>query len=611
MLLILGGTTEGRTAVRVADEAGKSFYYSTKGSDQQVESGHGIRLCGAMDAAAMAQCCTERHIRLLIDAAHPFATQLHETIAQVARQLQLPVIRLERHYPPRDPAFVWCEDYADAVQRLEANGVKRLLALSGVNTIVKLEAYWRRHDCWFRVLDREESRTLAARQGFPAERLLFYREGEEGRLMEQIRPDAILTKESGDSGFFREKVEAARERHIAVYVIKRPKLPETFYTAYGEAGLRKHIERLLPDFYPLRSGYTTGACATAAAKATFLTWLTKQEQQTCTITLPSGEPISLPIHSTTQKGGTVCCAVQKDAGDDPDVTNGCLIRATITVKEGTAGITLKGGKGVGTVTLPGLGLEVGAPAINVTPRRMITEELTRLAHTYPHPLSIEVTLSVDNGETLALRTFNPKLGIVGGISIIGTSGIVRPFSTDAFIASIRKEIQVAKAVGCTTLVINSGAKSERYLKHYLEENHEPLPPQAFVHYGNFIGETLRIAEQEGFRNVLLGIMLGKAVKLAEGALDTHSKKVMMNREFIARLAREASCSEQSLQAIPSLTLARELWDILPAQEQPAFFSRLLHYCGETCRSCFPNGELTLLLIHEDGSIPYKQKAQNR
>ncbi len=609
MILILGGTTEGRIAVRVVDEVGKPFYYSTKGNSQYVESAHGIRLCGAMDEKTMEQCCTENHIRLLIDAAHPFAEQLHHAVAIVSQHLNLPVIRLERHYPPRNSAFIWCEDYADAVQRLEAASVQRLLALSGVNTIAKLKAYWRQHDCWFRVLDREDSRASAAWQGFPAERLLFYKEGEEGKLMDQIHPDAILIKESGDSGFFQQKSDAAMIRHIPVYVIKRPKLSETFYFVYGEEGLRKRIERLLPDFYPLRSGYTTGTCATAAAKAAFLTWLTKQEQRECSISLPSGEPVTLPIQSTSQEKGRICCTVQKEAGDDPDVTNGCFIHAAIRVEEKTkeekTSITLKGGKGIGIVTLPGLGLEVGGPAINATPRRMITEELTQLAHTYPQPLAIEVILSVEHGEELALQTFNPKLGIVGGISIIGTSGIVRPFSTDAFIATIRREIQVAKAIGCTTLVINSGAKSERYVKSYLAENHEELPPQAFIHYGNFIGETLKMAEQEGIQHILLGIMLGKAVKLAEGALDTHSKKVVMNREFLIRLAHEALCSESTIQAISSLTLARELWHILPPQEQPAFFSQLLHYCGKTCLTCLQHCKLTVLLIHEDGSITYK------
>ena len=605
MILIFGGTTEGRIAVRVADTSGRSFFYSTKSDRQVVDSTHGIRLCGAMDEAAMIKCCSEHDIRLLVDAAHPFAVRLHQTIAAVAEHLQLPVIRLERQYPPRCPDFIWCEDYEDAMRRLETSAIRRLLALSGVNTIPLLKNYWSRHECWFRILDCEESRRLAERQGFPAERLLFYREGDEGKWMDVLHPDAILTKESGDTGFFREKTEAALQRNIPVYVIKRPRLPESFAVVYGEEGLRKQIERLLPEFFPLRSGYTTGACATAAAKAALQTWLTKQPPADCEICLPSGEPVSLPIYSTVQELDIVRCSVQKEAGDDPDVTNGCILTASVCVKEKKAGeteIILKGGKGIGRVTLPGLGLEVGGPAINATPRRMIIDELSRLSQQYPSPLTIEVTLSVENGEEIALRTFNPKLGIVGGISIIGTSGIVRPFSSEAFVASIKKEIQVAKAIGCLQLVINSGAKSERYLKAYLERKGLELPPQAYVHYGNFIGETLRMAEGEGFRHIIIGIMLGKAVKLAEGALDTHSKKVAMNKDYLIRLAEESDCSPSTIAAIRQMTLARELWEILPAGEQAPFLDRLVGDCLKVCSSCLIYSKLTLLLLHEDGRV---------
>lgn len=252
------------------------------------------------------------------------------------------------------------------------------------------------------------------------------------------------------------------------------------------------------------------------------------------------------------------------------------------------------------MTLPGLGLEVGGPAINATPRKMITDELVAVLKRFEQkePVALTVTISVPGGEELTKKTFNPKLGIVGGISIIGTSGIVRPFSTDAFIASIRKEAEVAKAIGCTTLVINSGAKSERYLKARFPE----LPPQAFVHYGNFIGETLKIAATLGFPQVVMGIMLGKAVKLAEGFLDTHSKKVVMNKEFLKELAHEAGCSEASVRSIDTITLARELWQLFPAEEQDAFFDLLLKKCYHHCSPLFPRGELSLLLITEEGNI---------
>lgn len=606
MILILGGTTEGRVAVRVADEVAATYYYSTKGTLQSIECAHGIRLTGAMNAEEMECFCRDHAIKLLIDAAHPFAQVLHQTIEKVSKCLQIPVIRYERRYPPRDEDLIWCDSYADAIHQMENKGIQRLLALSGVNTLAPLRPYWRSHTTWFRILEREESLSLAEKQGFPQERLVFYREGEdELKLLEQLHPDAILTKESGFSGYFTDKVNAARQFGIPVFVVKRPTLPETFYRVYGEDGLRKQIERLLPEFFPLKSGYTTGACATAAAKAALLALLSRKEQTESQITLPSGEQITLPVAYTEWAGCSATCTVIKESGDDPDVTNHSRIRVTVQLSleasgcDDTERVIFQAGEGVGTVTLPGLGLKVGGPAINATPRKMIRQELIPLL---PSPDSVAiVTVSVPGGEELAKRTFNPKLGIIGGISIIGTSGIVRPFSSDAFIASIRKEASVAKAIGCETLVINSGAKSERYLRSL----YASLPPQSFVHYGNFIGETLKIAADLGFKQVILGIMIGKAVKLAEGFLDTHSKKVVMNKGFLQDVAKEAKCEEATVDAINRITLARELWELLAEKEQNRFFPLLLQKCKSYCAPILPDGELTLLLISEEGKVLYQ------
>lgn len=606
MILILGGTTEGRVAVRVADEVAATYYYSTKGTLQSIECAHGIRLTGAMNAEEMECFCRDHAIKLLIDAAHPFAQVLHQTIEKVSKCLQIPVIRYERRYPPRDEDLIWCDSYADAIHQMENKGIQRLLALSGVNTLAPLRPYWRSHTTWFRILEREESLSLAEKQGFPQERLVFYREGEdELKLLEQLHPDAILTKESGFSGYFTDKVNAARQFGIPVFVVKRPALPETFYRVYGEDGLRKQIERLLPEFFPLKSGYTTGACATAAAKAALLALLSRKEQTESQITLPSGEQITLPVAYTEWAGCSATCTVIKESGDDPDVTNHSRIRVTVQLSleasgcDDTERVIFLAGEGVGTVTLPGLGLKVGGPAINATPRKMIRQELIPLL---PSPDSVAiVTVSVPGGEELAKRTFNPKLGIIGGISIIGTSGIVRPFSSDAFIASIRKEASVAKAIGCETLVINSGAKSERYLRSL----YASLPPQSFVHYGNFIGETLKIAADLGFKQVILGIMIGKAVKLAEGFLDTHSKKVVMNKGFLQDVAKETKCEEATVDAINRITLARELWELLAEKEQNRFFPLLLQKCKSYCAPILPDGELTLLLISEEGKVLYQ------
>ena len=620
MILILGGTTEGRLAVRVADAAGTPYWYSTRGDLQQIECKHGEHITGALDATAMQVFCEENEIRLLVDAAHPFATELHRTVAAVAASLNIPVVRVERVYPGPDPESLhWCDDYDDAISRLEADGITRLLALTGVQTIAKLRPYWERHDCWFRILRREESQEKAAQQGFPAERLVYYDEEDEAALIARLQPQAILTKESGESGGFPQKVAAAQAAGIPVYVVRRPPLPDGFELVTGEYGLRKAIERHVPGFFPLRSGFTTGACATAAAKAALLTLLGEKVGDTVDVLFPDGETLSLPVADVkaarvglveksvflvagaldrhegsdfaSEKPPQVSATVIKDAGDDPDVTNGREIVATVAFSD-DPGIHFLQGEGVGRVTLPGLGLPVGGPAINRVPRQMMEQNLSAL-----YEGGLDVTISVPGGRELAQRTFNPKLGVVDGISIIGTSGIVRPFSNEAFVEAIRREVEVAMAVGTPMLVINSGAKSEAFLKARFPD----LPPQAFVHYGNFIGETLKIAADLKVPQVTMGIMLGKAVKLAEGHLDTHSKSVVMNKEFLKEVAREADCSPAAAEAIDRLTLARELWNALPEEDARRFFSAILSRCHAVCVPVYPE-TLSILLLDENGNI---------
>lgn len=595
MILILGGTTEGRAAVKVADEAGKPYFYSTKGEWQEVVCKHGKRLTGGMDEKQMEAFCRQHDIRLLVDAAHPFAVRLHHTVDCTSRALELPVVRYERRYPPRSADICWCEDYANAMRKLEEQGIDSLLALTGVQTIGALRPYWEHHTTWFRVLEREASVDLAQAQGFDTQRLVFYHPDEpETSLLEQLHPQAILTKESGETGGFLEKTEAARLLHIPVFAVKRPVLPSHFITVTGEHGLRKQIEKWVPGFYPLRSGFTTGACATAAAKAALTALILGEEQQVISFCLPDGEEMIMPVAHTEIGTNSATATVIKDAGDDPDVTNGCAIVATVRLSDG-AGIRFLQGEGVGRVTLPGLGLEIGGPAINPVPRQMMTVELSAL-----YSKGLDVTISVPGGRELAQRTFNPKLGIVDGISIIGTSGIVRPFSSEAFVEAIRREVEVCVAVGSPRLVINSGAKSERFVKQKYPE----LPAQAFVHYGNFIGETLKIADCLQVKAVTMGIMVGKAVKLAEGNLDTHSKRVVMNKDFLKQLATESGCSIESEKVIDGITLARELWTLLSAEDADKFFSSLLKHCAAHCTPLLPHGELTIMLIDEEGSIPY-------
>ena len=581
MILVFGGTTEGRIAAKVLDESGATYYYSTRGREQDIHLVHGIRLTGAMQVPDMLKCCQEYDIRLIIDAAHPFAEDLHRNLLETASRVKIPVIRYDRIYPAHDESFVWCKDYDDAVTQLERHGITRLLTLSGVNTVKKLRAYWEKHDCWFRILNREQSHHLAEQSGFPEDHLVYYEQDETASLLDELHPQAILTKESGLSGGFVEKVEAARQAGVKVFVVQRPDypvLPEVnVQHVNGPHGLRRMVEKLLPEFYPLHSGLTTGTCATAAAIAATLRLTTGETPDQVPVILPDGETIQVPVTY-----GDGYASVFKVSGDDPDVTNGIEVRASV---EPSDTFEILGGEGVGIFTFPGFDYPPGEPAINKAPREMMRNNISE---------DVRITISVPEGKEIARRTFNPRLGIEGGISIIGVSGIVKPFSEEAFIKSIHKCVKVAKASGCDRMVINSGGKSEKYVKALYPD----LPQQAFVEYGNYIGKTLAFAHKEGIPNVTLGVMLGKAVKLAEGHLDTHSRQATMNKEFIKEMLVEAGCDID----LNGLTLARELWKKIPQEKLQAFARVVIGHCIEHCKPLLPNGHLTILLIDDQGKI---------
>ena len=577
MVLVFGGTTEGRKAIEALEEAGNTFYYSTKTGEQDVPLHHGVAISGAMDATAMTVFCQKHDIRLLVDAAHPFAEVLHQTVAEVARLMDIPAIRFERIYPPRDMDIVWLNDYEDAVQKIMG---KTLLATTGVQSISRLKPLEEKGmKVVYRIPSRESSIRLAHEQGATDEQLCFYPDTHEA--------DAILMKESGITGGFIEKVEEARRQGMKMYAIRRPVTPAIFHRVNGEHGLRRMVEKLLPEFYPLHSGLTTGTCATAAAIAAATRLLTGETPDEVPVILPNGETIPVPVGYGEDHAYCI-----KQAGDDPDVTDGIEVRAHVRQADQFA---ICGGEGVGKFTLPGFDYPVGEPAINKAPRQMIRHNLEKLSTVN---CQLSITISVPQGEDIARRTFNPRLGIQGGISIIGVSGIVKPFSEEAFIESIRKCMEVAKASGTDRVVLHSGMKSEGFLQtHYPD-----LPQQAFVEYGNAIGATLQIANELDIPRITLGIMLGKAVKLAEGHLDTHSKKQTMNKAFIIQMLEESGCDTKVIEQIASITLARELWGIIPSEQIETFCRTVIRHCLTHCAPLLPHGDLTILLIDDAGGI---------
>ena len=584
MILVFGGTTEGRKAVEVLEEGGSPYFYSTKTGEQDITLHHGQRIDGALDEEAMRAFCLAQNIRLIVDAAHPFASQLHQTIALVSDALNIPTIRYERIYPERDPHLEWIEDYSQIPQDIHT-----LLATTGVQSIAKLKALEAKGmKVFYRILPRESSIALAKKLGAQEDQLCFF---EDGKTID-VEADAILLKESGLSGGFQEKVEASKEKGMRILVLKRPSI-NFEHSVNGPYGLRRAVEKLLPEFYPLHSGLTTGTCATAAAIAATIRLTKNETPAEVPVILPNGETIQVPVNYAE---GYASCF--KEAGDDPDVTNGIEVRANVIFEHKdteTQSIIIKGGEGVGTITLPGFDYPPGSPAINKAPREMIETNLKSILSPLTTNLSpLKITISVPQGAEIARRTFNPRLGIEGGISIIGVSGIVKPFSEEAFIDSIRKCMTIAKASGSERVVINSGGKSERFVKALYPN----LPQQAFVEYGNYIGETLKIAHELNIQNITLGVMLGKAVKLAQGHLDTHSKKATMDKDFILQMLQEAGIDID----ISNITLARELWEKMPKEKIQDFVNVVIRHCETFCKPLLPGGSLTILLIDDEGNI---------
>jgi len=342
---------------------------------------------------------------------------------------------------------------------------------------------------------------------------------------------------------------------------------------------------------PLRSGYTTGACATACTKAALQALLRQETVAEVAITLPGGEVVGFGLHSCAYTAEWARCATIKDAGDDPDVTHGAEISCTVSLND-TGKVVFLPGEGVGTVTLPGLAIAVGEPAINPVPRQMMRAVVAEVLAAEGVDSGVAISVAVAGGAQLAQRTLNGRLGIVGGISILGTTGIVKPFSAEAYVASIVQGIDVALANGLTEVVINSGGKSEKLLRQLFGH----LPAVGFIQYGNWIGETLEKITASPLASFTMGIMLGKAVKLAQGALNTHSNQSSWDRAWVATLAAEAGYPAARCAAITQLTLASGLTELFPFVATEPFYAVLARHCHASIRTVTGTRPCRLVLI---------------
>ena len=342
--------------------------------------------------------------------------------------------------------------------------------------------------------------------------------------------------------------------------IREPSMPPSMQRVKGEK---------------LRSGWTTGTCAAAAAKAAARALLSGEAQEEVDIKLPrKGEErrVRFPVErcEVGEDGTWAEAVVVKDAGDDPDVTDGAHLTARVSPCD-EPGIHLDWGEGVGVVTRPGLGLAVGGPAVNDVPRRMISYSVEEVLD--PKERGVYVVISVPGGEEMAEKTTNPRLGIIGGISILGTTGIVRPFSTAAWRASVGQAINVMGAQGYDTLVLSTGGLTEKAAMRLLPD----LEEVCFVEVGDFTGHALKGAVNSGLSRVFFVGMVGKLTKLAAGVMMTHWTRSKVDNELLADVTEEAGGSTGLVEEMKDANTARhayELWREAGLEKAPSLLCTL-------------------------------------
>jgi cobalt-precorrin-5B (C1)-methyltransferase len=366
-------------------------------------------------------------------------------------------------------------------------------------------------------------------------------EGERGAA-----PDAAVPGQRAESGADGEPVGHGAGATAT------PELPS------GAGGRQAQLRRS-----GLRHGWTTGACATAAATAAYQALLTGEFPDPVTVALPGGQRPAFALAAEELRAGEAMAGVVKDAGDDPDVTHGALVRATVRPAPPGSGTVFRAGPGVGTVTKPGLPLGVGEPAVNPVPRRMMREAVAEVAARFGGSGDVEIELSVDGGEEIARRTWNPRLGIVGGLSILGTTGIVVPYSCSAWIDSIRRGVDVARAAGRTHVAGCTGATSERAVAAL-----HGLPEDALLDMGDFAGAVLKYLRRHPVPRLTVAGGFAKLSKLAAGHLDLHSSRSQVDKDHLAALARRAGADDALATAVAAANTGLEALHLCAARGVP-------------------------------------------
>lgn len=321
----------------------------------------------------------------------------------------------------------------------------------------------------------------------------------------------------------------------------------------------------------LRTGFTTGTSASAATKAALQSLLTNRIVNEIHVTLPKGQKVKIPIAWTKIGNSKVTCAVIKNGGDDPDVTHGAEICSTVELTSNIGKIQIYGGEGVGKVTKPGLGLPIGGPAINPVPMKMIEDSVYDILtqnKDYLESLGIKITITVPKGQELALKTDNPRLGIIGGISILGTTGIVLPYSTASFAASIRQSLDVGLALNADTFMLTTGGRSEDFIKKLFDKLY---PEHCYVQMGDFAGYSVKQCHNKGVKKVYIGGFIGKLTKIAMGVKQTHVRGSHVSMDFMAKLAKEAGAKDEIIKLIINANTARHVSEIIDSYSLTVFY----------------------------------------
>jgi cobalt-precorrin-5B (C1)-methyltransferase len=356
------------------------------------------------------------------------------------------------------------------------------------------------------------------------------------------------------------------------------------------------------DKKKLKTGFTTGTSATAAAIAAAQSIIEQKVVDVVEVKLPKGKFIKIPIHLCNFEKETAHCSVIKDGGDDPDVTHGAEIIVDLSFTDKKNQIEIDGGEGVGIVTKPGLGLEINKPAINPIPKKMISENLGYVARKLLQKNGLKVVISVPKGRELGPKTDNPRIGIMNGISILGTSGIVIPFSTASYAASIRQNLDVAVAMGNETVVLTTGGRSEDFARKIID-----LPDHCFVQMGDFSGYTMQQCSKKNIKKAYIVGFIGKLAKMAAGVKQTHVKGSKVNMKFLSELAQNCGADQQVIQKIMSANTARHVSEIIKESNIDGFFEQI---CKETHKHMIKHSEekvsLEVILFDFDGNILAKK-----